>query len=177
MTLLAAITYGAFIWAALFFFRTGNAGSLKGKRVVSALGLLAVVLCLWSIWQAPWHGSSAQLAACAMLAAASGLFWWSISTLRRRPLDFALSDQLPQQLVKSGPYRYWRHPLYVSYTLGWLAAAPASGQAWALAVPLIMGGVYAVAMTREEAQFAQSVFASDYAEYRQRAKLLIPGLW
>lgn len=64
--------------------------------------------------------------------AAQGLRWWSIRSLGRRwNTRVLVVPGLP--LVRSGPYRWWRHPNYVAVVVEGLAL-PLVHSAWLTAV-------------------------------------------
>lgn len=120
---LAAITYASFIWAAMFFFKTGNSGSKRGKLLIGLMGFASVLICIAALLQSIWQQLPTQRLGVALLLLSFAVFWWAIQTVRRVPLDFAFSTRAPDRLVTQGPYAYWRHPFYASYSFGWLGAA------------------------------------------------------
>lgn len=89
------IVYGSFIWAALAFFKAENKGSNAGKKVISALGILAVASCLYAIATSPFTGTATQWVGLMVNALAFALFWWAILSVKRQPLDFAFSSDAP----------------------------------------------------------------------------------
>ncbi len=77
------------------------------------------------------------------------------------------------QLVRSGPYRYLRHPIYSGVLLGILGTAIAIGE-WRGGLALaIMSANYFVKARREERVLAGQ-FGEQYAEYRKQAGFLAP---
>ena len=79
------------------------------------------------------------------------------------------------ELVKEGPYRWLRHPLYSSVmaaSLGWglLWGSPAS-----LAATGLLCGFLDAKARLEERLLAERF--SDYAEYRQRTWRFAPGIY
>ncbi len=79
------------------------------------------------------------------------------------------------ELVRSGPYRWVRHPIYTGLLLGILASAIAGGQ-WR---DLLAFGVLAAAiwskLRREELWMTQQ-FGEEYAAYRNSVHALVPFL-
>jgi len=77
------------------------------------------------------------------------------------------------ELVRSGPYRWVRHPIYSGLLLASLGTAAERGE---------MRGVFAVAFIfagfwmklRTEERFMADVFGSKYAEYKRDTGALIP---
>ena len=171
---LATITYASFIWAAMFFFKTGNSGSKRGKLLIGLMGFASVLICIAALLKSSWQQSPTQWLGVVLLLLSLAVFWWGISTVRSAPLDFAFSTRVPDRLVTRGPYAYWRHPFYASYLFGWLGAALIAQSAWPLLVTVAMGFVYCRAALSEERNFKSGELGKDYQRYSRKSKLLIP---
>ena len=99
-------------------------------------------------------------AAILALAFATGLRWWSISSLGSAwNVRAAVAEGGPT--VTAGPYRWIRHPNYVAVALEFLAL-PLAGGAWvsAAALSALNAGVLALRIPAEERLLERS------AEYR-----------
>jgi protein-S-isoprenylcysteine O-methyltransferase Ste14 len=81
-----------------------------------------------------------------------------------------------QRVITSGPYAMVRHPMYLGFTVMFLATPPALGSLWALPVFLLVP-VFLVFRIRNE----EEVLARDlpgYVEYRRNVRYrLIPLVW
>ena len=77
-------------------------------------------------------------------------------------------------MMSSGPYRWVRHPFYLSYTLAWLGAVAAVGDVQLLPTVAVMLAFYVGAAYGEERRLLSGPAAADYAKYRCRVGLLIP---
>jgi protein-S-isoprenylcysteine O-methyltransferase Ste14 len=77
------------------------------------------------------------------------------------------------QLVKSGPYRFVRHPIYTGLLVMFLGTALEVGSVhcW-LAVPLVTSGFW-IKLKQEEALLLRH-FPNEYPAYRKRVKALVP---
>ena len=145
-----------------------------GASAIKALSLAGfawfavrmAILPLGRFWQA----------AMVLFLLALALFVWTVRLTRKTPLTVAYARDEPALLLKRGPYRYVRHPFYVSYLLFWAGTAAASPGVFPWAVPLVMLLVYWHAARREEAKFAASPLASAYADYRARVGMFLPRL-
>ncbi|HEY8737157.1 MAG TPA: isoprenylcysteine carboxylmethyltransferase family protein [Candidatus Dormibacteraeota bacterium] len=119
-------------------------------------------------------GRRAAAAWLGVLAAATGLRWWSIRSLGR---SWNVRAQVPDGLepVTSGPYRFLRHPNYLALLLEFVAL-PMAGGAWLSAIGLsaLNGAALAVRIRAEEAQLERS---PAYREaFRGKARL-VPGIF
>jgi methyltransferase len=110
----------------------------------------------------------------ALLAAATGLRWWSIRSLGDQwNVRAAVPDDL--QPVTGGPYRWIRHPNYLAVILEF-AALPMAGGAWisALGLSLLDGAVLVDRITAEEALLAA---VPGYQEAFAGTARFIPGIF
>jgi methyltransferase len=109
-----------------------------------------------------------------VLAAATGLRWWSISSLG--PL-WNVRAAVPPDLrpIATGPYRWVRHPNYLAVILEFVAL-PMAGGAWvsALGLSLLDGAVLIDRIRAEEALLFE---APGYAEAFSGKARLIPGIF
>ncbi|MGE0553039.1 MAG: isoprenylcysteine carboxylmethyltransferase family protein [Gemmatimonadales bacterium] len=73
-------------------------------------------------------------------------------------------------LVTSGPFRYTRNPIYLSYTLLYLGVTFCANSVWPLLLlPLVLGLVILVVIGREE-RYLEARFGDAYQDYRRRVR-------
>ena len=101
--------------------------------------------------------------ACAVLSGA--VFAWGVATIRCGRLTAAFSDDIPAELITSGPFRFVRNPFYVSYLLAYLQAVLASQSPWSMLPLLGMWCIYRRAAELEEQKFERSHLAKTYRRY------------
>jgi len=84
---------------------------------------------------------------------------------------------LPQarHLVTNGPYRYVRHPLYLFGQLSLIGVSLQFEQPWGLLIALAGCLIQFPRMAYEERILADTF--ADYAAYRARTAMLIPGIF
>ena len=117
-------------------------------------------------WLAP-AGLSLQLAS-ALLAI------WARRHLGRN-WSGAVQTKVDHQLVRSGPYRFVRHPIYTGM-LGMIAGtALVSGEWHGLLGVGLMAAAYARKIRMEE-QRMRETFGPEWEEWRRHSWALIPGL-
>ena len=132
-TILSAAILQAFTWA-LTAISSSDKTPTGMKVILSAsvtTGWGSLVL-LWIGSQPPARSSSAWRSNSARL----GLFAAALVGDQEDPVRLAFDDELPDQLVLSGPYNYIRHPFYTSYLIFWTGFALITFS-W-LALPLLL---------------------------------------
>lgn len=173
--LLSIFTFGSFIWVALFYFGNKDKTSQREFQLIKNLGALFIL----AHWLAAVYPKSFAYSfiGTILLIASSLLLWQSIYLHRKQPLDFAFSSVEPKKLTKRGAYSLVRHPIYLSYLLGWVGGALASGWLLLLVSAIVMGGIYIKAIEQEEEAFLKSDFSSEYFLYSKKVKRLIPFIY
>ncbi|WP_419808479.1 methyltransferase family protein [Sphingomonas sp.] len=118
-------------------------------------------------------GEAALIAA--LLAVSVGLFGWASRTMGR---DWSLRarTRADHRLVRDGPFRYVRHPIYSAMLLYLVALAIAYGHPWQLlgAIPVYVVGT--LIRTRSEERLLREMFGSEYETYAAKVKRFVPGL-
>jgi protein-S-isoprenylcysteine O-methyltransferase Ste14 len=167
-------SFGSFIWGIGRFFRV-HGHKPAGTHVIQVVGgamMLWHALQLWRVAGAPAPPLS-QVGS-GLYALSLAVFWSAVLTHGRRPPTLAFSDDAPDRLVESGPYRHVRHPFYLSYSLAWLAGVAATRQPWLLVSVTVMGAIYVSAARREERKFLAGQLAASYRDYQRRTGMFVP---
>jgi protein-S-isoprenylcysteine O-methyltransferase Ste14 len=114
-----------------------------------------------------WAGVGVGIAGAVLLA-------WTFRTLGRNLTDTVVTRRTAS-LVTNGPYRWVRHPFYVSFLLVALANALVAAN-WFIAVTGI--GVFALLAIRSRIEERNLIarFGRDYEEYMQRTARFVPRL-
>jgi protein-S-isoprenylcysteine O-methyltransferase Ste14 len=139
-----------------------------------SLGELAVFLDYgqWHLVPALENRALQSIGLVLYLAALFWLRWVDIRLTRH----FVASSNARREVIKSGPFRYLRHPRYAGLMTSRIAFALvfASPIAWLLA----LGWFLAVRrrMRREEAHL-QEVFGQEYEIYMRQTARLVPGIY
>lgn len=123
-------------------------------------------------------GPSWASAGTAMYAVALGLFLSALEAARRVPMTrtFVYTPACDTILTK-GPYRIIRHPIYLSYSLCWLAA-PIATHNWVLGLTAIfMITCYVISAREEERLMAKGPRAAEFEAIRARTWRMIPFIY
>jgi protein-S-isoprenylcysteine O-methyltransferase Ste14 len=168
---LGFLCFAAFSWGVKGHFRrTGRIPA--GTVLISVLTVAGFGWFVAHILATPL--SAAWLAALLLFAGALALFFWTVKATRQTPPTLAFDTDAPAFLLRHGPYRYVRHPFYVSYLLFWIGTAIAFTGLLPWLAPAVMLAVYRIAAGREEQKFAASNFRAAYAAYRKQAGMFLP---
>lgn len=146
-------------------------------RLSQDASVLIALLQLMGVVVIPPVSDAHAGAGIAIYTVALSLFLSSVEACRRLPLPrmFVL-DPRPAGLVTSGPFRWIRHPFYVAYWLGFLAA-PVATASLVLAIPTaVYTVVFVVAARQEEALLLTSSLGDQYREYAERTGMFVPFL-
>lgn len=180
----------AFWWATLHTrIRKGRAYA-HGRTMTSTdatyrwinplLFLAQVSLCVASFWASPgWllafhHRAVTRIVGVALLCAGSALYAWALAHLGSN-YSPCYDTHAPTKLVRSGPYRAIRHPMYLGKLMTGIALVLISGSLW-----FVPGTVYLFVATlravyREDS--ALQATSPEYRDYQGRTTLLLPWIW
>lgn len=168
------VNYAAFYWAILKFFTRPEGKVVLPMKLISIFGMISVFSHLTLIALTPEVPVGRGSVSLALVTVSGALFFWAIRSNNRRRLSLAYSKDQPVHLNQDGPYRFVRHPFYLSYLLTWSGGALACQHWFAWALAATMGVLYWRAARAEERKFSQSALATAYAEYRKHAGLFWP---
>src|SRR5688572_969833 len=85
----------------------------------------------------------------------------------RRARTTILPFRAASAMVRDGPYRFTRNPMYVGMTLGYLGLSLAFNTAWPiLLLPLVLVAMVKLVITKEE-EYLEAVFGDDYRVFKR----------
>lgn len=157
-----------FISAALFLLRGPAAKRSQGlwPKVVAAVGTWSII----GLTALPltWRPDSILLVTTVGIVAAYGWVVWALLTLRRNLSIFPEA----RNLVRRGPYRLVRHPLYSAHIFCYVLIAVPRLSLWAVLIAVLgIAAEYKRALNEE--RLLSSVFP-DYAEYARLTPRFLP---
>jgi protein-S-isoprenylcysteine O-methyltransferase Ste14 len=169
-------------WALAFVRpRRRAAGQRKAVRAPSSRwGILLVMLayaCEWAfIRPEGFHKSAPSLIASILVGPPSIVLAWMATRHLDKQWRFEAALSEDHELIKTGPYRWLRHPIYASMLSMLLATGLA--KAW---WPLLVAGIVFYVIGTEirisaEERLLASQFGEEFSQYRQTARAYVPFL-
>ena len=140
----------------------GQISFLSGMACVLGMGLFSGLLL-------PPALCGCLLALCSVL-----LYEWTRRTVIDRNFYVALSGEVPRAVCDKGPYRFVRHPFYLSYMMAFLAVAIAFPSFIVSAVCLVNIGLFLYMAIDDERVLSASALSADYRAYRGRTGMFVP---
>lgn len=142
---------------------------------IHALGTALSVTQLALVLFGTPRGDVFAAAGIALYTVAVAVFLSAIESAHRTRLQRAFVDQpLPDRLITDGPYRWVRHPFYLGYILGALAAPIAIEGPALMAVAAVMIALTVAAAIREERVWLKSAHGEAYRAYRRKTGMFFP---
>lgn len=179
MPLYALAAAGSLLWAAAFpFFRSGQRGTVSVDRR-ARWGVVLECAGYSLLWQGSfWLRSPAawQVGLSVFLFAAASLLSWSAARALGRELRVDAALNAGHELIRSGPYRWVRHPIYTSM-LCMLSATALLMTPLRLFIPaLLLFLVGSEIRMHIEERLLASKFGEQFGDYRRSVPRWIPFL-
>lgn len=153
--------------------------AVRAKESRWGIGLQTIAFaCAWAYVRPAGFTKSAPALIASMILAplAVALAWWSASNLGKQwRYEAALSED--HDLIRTGPYRWIRHPIYASMFA--IVLATLAGWTWwpMAAASLVFFLAGAVVRIRAEERLLAERFGPRFFEYRKTTRAFIPLLW
>lgn len=114
----------------------------------------------------------------AIYVAALALFLSAIEAARRIPMTRTfVYEPKCNNIIRVGPYRVIRHPIYLSYSLAWSAAPMATHNLFLAFTAVIMVGCYVISAREEERRMRLGTLRDEYQEWQRQTWRLIPFVY
>lgn len=118
----------------------------------------------------PW-----QIVGSVLTAAGVGFAIWARATLGAN-WSGAVTIKRQHEIVRDGPYRWVRHPIYTGVLLGAFGTAVELGLLRGFIALAVLIGAFLVKLSREEKLLSEH-FPDQYPDYRLATKRIVPYVW
>ena len=143
-----------------------NLGWMRPPLVYTG-SIMAGALLTW-LWPLPVALPAAVPIGSTMVLASILLFFFSVRALRAAGTPVP-GNQPTTCIVRTGPFRFSRNPIYLSFFVLQLGIALWSASLWIMAT-LIPAAVLVSLVVRREERYLESKFGPQYAGYRQSVR-------
>ncbi|HUH78807.1 MAG TPA: isoprenylcysteine carboxylmethyltransferase family protein [Methanoregula sp.] len=169
-------------WLVSAIWTRGNSGNRQLFAI--RIGLVFLIIA-WFVIVQPGRGGDGALftpfvpdtpvtGAAGILITIAGLLFavWARVHLGRYWSPVA-EIQVDHRLIRSGPYRYVRNPIYTGILTGFVGTAIVIGL-WVAVLACVVGFIAFLLKIRSEEKLLLEKFGGEYVRYRQEVKSLIP---
>jgi len=144
-----------------------NVGWVRPPLVYSS-SVLAGALLTW-LWPLPVALPAAVPIGGAMVFASILLFLFSVRALRAAGTPVP-GNQPTTNIVRTGPYRFSRNPIYLSFFVAQLGIALWISSIWMVATLIPAAAVVSCVVIPREERYLESRFGQQYSSYRDSAR-------
>lgn len=114
-------------------------------------------------------GAALEVAGLVLVIAGFALGAWGLLTFARARTAI-LPHHAASRLVRTGPYRFTRNPMYTGLTMGFIGAAGLLDSAWPLILlPVVLAVLIRFVVSKEEA-YLREAFGEDYVSYQAEVR-------
>jgi len=167
------LLHASFIWGRFAVFRVGDRLP-EGAKLIQITSVPCIVLDALLIAGRTGDHSILDPLAIALALLSGVLFAWAVLTTGLRRLTAVFSEDLPAELIVSGPFRFVRNPFYLAYVLAYLQALVAARSWWAACPLVVMAFLYYRAALFEERKFLRGDLALQYRRYAATTGRFLP---
>ena len=122
------------------------------------------------LWPVAWLPAAASVAIGAMATlAAAVLFLSAVRTLRKANTPVP-GNRPTTAIVRAGPYRFSRNPIYLAFALFQLGIAAGFNSAGVLLALVPALALMALVVIPREERYLEARFPSDYAAYKREVR-------
>lgn len=156
------------LWFAYWFYAGASAKPAQYRNTGSPFHYMIPLVLTWVLLLAPIHivdVSNPHVGTILLSLGHAFTIWARVHLGRNWAGD--LSIQRDHQLVQSGPYRWFRHPIYLGLIVAFVGTAIAIGTMTAIVAPIAAIWAFRIKSRIEELQLGH-VFPAEYADYRRK---------
>lgn len=180
-----ALQIGWILFGLIFIFRKRWSRDKTRKRdPMSILGIVIQTSALFAVWMFPRRSHTVpplgywfQLITAILVVALVIISVWTMwSALRVLGKQWSLQARVLEdhKLVREGPYRFVRHPIY-SGILGMIVAVGLAWTYWiGLTIALVLFGVGTAIRVQSEEKLLREQFGAEFENYKRNVPAVLP---
>ena len=129
------------------------------------LGAIIVGLVLHFVWPIPFVAFWTRLLGALIVVLAAALFISAVRTFRSAGTPVP-GSQPTTTIVKVGPYRFSRNPIYLAFSLFQIGIALVVNDAWILITLLLSVSMMSFVVIPREERYLEARFGEEYRSYK-----------
>jgi protein-S-isoprenylcysteine O-methyltransferase Ste14 len=170
----AVANYFSFFWSTIRVFRGHPDFKALPFRLLQLNTIALWIAGPFLIWNSQVHQGFPIIIMIQLLCLIS--FWKTSGIARENQFTAVYSKDTPVRLVRSGPYRYVRHPFYVIYMTCYISIAFVEFSLPYSLLTLSIISLYVHAAHTEEKKFEASGLSDEHKLYRSQTGMFFPKL-
>lgn len=177
-TIFLAVVYTyiilSLIWARFSFFKVKSQKARLSALLYDPIVLIHITFSYMHIIAKDNSTDTWEIIlACLIYFGSLLLFWWGINTAKG--LNFAFGN-FSGKIITSGPFKFIRHPFYLSYSLIWAASTLLFNSPVLWITLLYLVAFYWNSAKSEEKAILNSKQADQYRTYCKETNMFIPRI-
>ena len=104
-------------------------------------------------------------------------FWINSNQVKKYRFSIIFSNDIPNSILKSGLYRFVRHPFYIIYMIVYISTAFFTADLWVFILSTTIFYLYYKAARKEENKFLSSDLKTEYDNYLKKTGMFFPKLF
>lgn len=142
-------------------------------HVISGTGALIVSF----LTRDSFHGLVAFIKPLGFVVFVIGMFFFAISVLFLKEAFRGNVRPVTEKLVQEGPYRWIRHPLYLSMIISIIGLTAGMRSRWGLIVAFIMFIPFTILRAKLEEAALHDKFGKEWEDYIEQTNFLLPIIY
>lgn len=171
LIIIFSILVAGLIWGRLYFFKISGGTRRSVALAYDSAVILQVVCTYYFLFTLELDSRIWILFAAICYLCSIAIFWWAIFTAKE--LDFAFSNRVGS-IVTTGPFRFVRHPFYLSYVLAWIGNSLLFNSLILWITLFYLMTFYFLSAKKEEKVILKSVYSKEYEQYIQEVGMFLP---
>jgi protein-S-isoprenylcysteine O-methyltransferase Ste14 len=176
----AVILAGTVLWFTPFVLNRFNFKAPQTVDRRARWGMLLELIAYSLLWQGSFWTRSPrvwQVTMSVLFLGVANLLSWSGARALGRELRLDAAVGKDHELIRSGPYRVVRHPIYASMLCVILGTGLLTAQIWMLLLSIVLFVIGTEIRVRVEDGLLASRFGLEFRDYRSTTPRYIPFLW
>jgi len=142
-------------------------------HAISGAGALIVGL----LTRDSFHGLVTFLKPFGFVVFVIGMFFFTFSVLFLKEAFHGNVRPVTEKLIREGPYRWIRHPLYLSMIISIIGLVVGMRSLWGLTIAFIMFFPFTILRAKLEEAALHDKFGKEWEEYIEQTNFLLPLIY